>query len=142
MCSFSCVGPRGAKWETGCELRPQTFETDLAWYQNRRTARRDRQPRCATALVCACCRLPNDQSNLDWLFDRLRSRTDALRVAETDRSQPMVRGDEATMDVTLRLSWTAPNGEGRLANARFRARTSRLGGAWVRATLRALQKLE
>jgi hypothetical protein len=85
---------------------------------------------------------PDDQRNLDWLLDKLRAAGSNLKVTKVQAGRPSISDAEANLDVTLTLSYAAPNGKTRETKAKFRSHTSRSGDSWPVATVRALDKLQ
>jgi hypothetical protein len=85
---------------------------------------------------------PDDQKNLDWLLEKVRSGDANLRVTKAQSGRPNVRDTEGTLDMTFTMTWTSPNGQARETKAKFRARSTKGAEGWSAATLRPLDKLE
>jgi uncharacterized protein YjdB len=84
---------------------------------------------------------PDDQRNLDWLLEKLRTPGTNLKIAKYQQGKPTVQGADANLDLTFTFSWTAPNGKTQLAKAKFRSHTTKSGDSWPVASVRALEKL-
>jgi serine/threonine protein kinase len=85
---------------------------------------------------------PDDQKNLDWLLDKVRSGDVNLRVTKAQSGRASVRDAEATSDVSFTFAWLTPNGQTKETKAKFRARATKGAEGWTGATLRSLDKLE
>ena len=85
---------------------------------------------------------PDDQKNLDWLLEKVRSGDANLRVTKAQQGRASVRDAEATSDVSFTFAWTTSNGQAKETKAKFRARATKGAEGWTGATLRSLDKLE
>ena len=85
---------------------------------------------------------PDDQKNLDWLLEKVRSGDANLRVTKAQSGRPSVRDAEATSDISFTFAWLMPNGQAKETKAKFRARATKGAEGWTGATLRSLDKLE
>jgi hypothetical protein len=85
---------------------------------------------------------PDDQKNLDWLLEKVRSGDANLRVTKAQQGRASVRDAEATSDVSVTFAWTTSNGQAKETKAKFRARATKGAEGWTGATLRSLDKLE
>jgi eukaryotic-like serine/threonine-protein kinase len=85
---------------------------------------------------------PDDQKNLDWLLDKVRSGDANFRIKPPAQiSKPSVRDAEANADVLLSFAWTA-NGRNVEKRVRFHARAKKSGDAWTIGTVQAVDRLE
>jgi len=85
---------------------------------------------------------PDDQKNLDWLLDKVRSSDANFRIKPPAQiSKPNVRDTEANADVFLSFSWTA-NGRNVEKRMKFHAHAKKSGDAWTIGTLQAVDRLE
>ena len=85
---------------------------------------------------------PQDQKNLDWLVDKVQRSEANLRVGRVQLRRPTISQSEAVTELSIRLTWTQPNGRDRDTNATFRARFARNGEGWEPAGIRATRNLD
>jgi alpha-amylase len=85
---------------------------------------------------------PDDQRNLDWLLEKLRTSGANFKVGKLQLGRPSVTDAEANLDATLTLSYPGPNGKPRDVKAKLRSHTTRSGDSWPVATVRVLDKLQ
>ncbi|PYP68756.1 MAG: hypothetical protein DMD26_01095 [Gemmatimonadetes bacterium] len=85
---------------------------------------------------------PDDQKNLDWLLEKVRSQDANFRVTRPQISRPSVRDAQANSDVNFTFAWVAPNGQSKERKVKFRAQTTKATEGWTLATLRAVDRLE
>jgi hypothetical protein len=85
---------------------------------------------------------PQDQKNLDWLVDKVQRPEANLRVGRVQLRRPTISQSEAVTELTIRLTWTQPNGRDRDTNATFRARFARNGEGWEPGGIRATRNLD
>jgi hypothetical protein len=105
-----------------------------------RAAVADHDPRELAAAVFVDT--PDDQRNLDWLLDKLRTPGTNFKIARVQAGKPAIKDTDANLDATLTLSWTLPNGKTKETKAKFVSHTTRTGDAWPVATMRAVEKLQ
>ena len=70
---------------------------------------------------------PDDQKNLDWLLEKVRSQDANFRVTRPQISRPSVRDAQANSDVNFTFAWVAPNGQSKERKVKFRAQTTKVG---------------
>jgi hypothetical protein len=85
---------------------------------------------------------PDDQKNLDWLLDKVRSSDANFRIKPPAQiSKPSVRDADANSDVVFTFVWSA-NGRNVEKRARFHAHAKKSGDAWTIGTIQAVDRLE
>ncbi|HEY2853289.1 MAG TPA: Ig-like domain-containing protein [Gemmatimonadaceae bacterium] len=85
---------------------------------------------------------PDDQKNLDWLLDKVRSSDANFRIKPPAQiSKPSVRDTDANSDVVFTFVWSA-NGRNVEKRARFHAHARKSGDAWTIGTIQAVDHLE
>lgn len=84
---------------------------------------------------------PDDQKNLDWLLDKLRTADANFHVARAQLGKANVHDADAATDVAFTFAWTA-NGRTREQKAKFHVTTRHTGDNWSIGTLRSLDRLQ
>src|SRR5689334_9196438 len=84
----------------------------------------------------------DDQKNLDWLTEKLRSADGNFRVTRVETGRVNARDAEATTDVVLTMAWVDQGGRSRDKKAKFRVRSTKSADAWVQGTVRSLDRLD